>query len=265
MAQTPAPLPREDGPQPPPPPLPVTTPDAEVPVAAKPMTEVPAARPVAEPPLIVALRCLLDNRPEDALNAIQRYDPTTQDLLKCLLPLAVYLTERNLERQSPQDVSTVVDEIQRLLVPLSARAALTIDQMCFCSQINRFADYEPLPKDHVFRPGDPVQVYVELRNFSSERHGQFYVTHLSSSVEIHDYNDRVVRTLDIPESRIRPDCSRTQRHDYFNNYRFYVPNLPQGEYTLWIKVIDTGHQPVREVKRSLDFRVTTMPTHTAGR
>jgi hypothetical protein len=265
VAQATTPLPRENAPQPPAPPTPATNPDAAPPVVVKPTAQVTAARPVEEAPLIVALRCLLDNRPNDALNALQRYDQPTQDLLKCVLPLAVYVTERNIDRQSPQDMSTVVDEIQRLLVPLSTRAALAIDQMCFCSQIDRFGVYMPLPKDPVFHPGDPVQVYVELRNFSSERQDQFYVTHLTSSVEIRDYNKRVVRTLDIPENRIRPDRSRTQRHDYFNNYQFCIPNLPQGEYTLWIKVVDTGHQPPRQAERSLDFRVTTMPMHTAGR
>jgi hypothetical protein len=265
LAQTTTPLPQENDPQPPTPPSPVMKPDAGRPVVARPTAEVTVARPVEEAPLIVALRRLLDNRPDDALNALQRYDQTTQDLLKCLLPLAVYVTERNIERQSPQDVSTVVDEMQRLLVPLSTRAALAIDQMCFCSQILRYGDYVPLPKDHVFHPGDQVQVYVELRNFSSERQGQFYVTHLNSSVEIRDFNRNVVRTLDIPENRIRPDRSRTQRHDYFNNYQFYVPNIPQGEYTLWIKVVDTGHQPPRVAERSLDFHVSTMPMHTAGR
>jgi hypothetical protein len=230
----------------------------------KPAAQVTAARPAEDAPLVAALRCFLEKRPQDAVSWIQRYDKANQDLLLALLPLAAHLTERSIDRDKPEDVSQVIEQLQSLTVPLRPRAALAIDQMCFCERIRWFGDYVPLPDNPAFRPGDLVQVYAELRNFISEKHEQFFVTHLASSVEILDYNNNVVWRQDFPEDRNHPDRSRTPRHDYFNNYRFYMPQIPQGEYRLLIKVTDASRLPLRQAIGKCDFRVTTMGPRNGG-
>lgn len=260
VAQTGHKEPPPPEPQPPPPPEPPPRlPPPEPPAQPAPLTP----RPPEEPPLVAALRCFLDRRPDDALKFLQRYDKVNQELFLCLLPLLARLAEDNLDREDPQEVAQVVEQLENLLLPLRPRAALTINQICFCRRIEKFGTYEPLPRDHVFRPGERVQVYVELRNFSSQFVDPFYVTRLKSSLEIHDYNGAMVWRQDCPEDRTRADQSRTPRQDYFHNYQITLPQIPQGPYTLWVKVVDVGRIPHRETKRSLDFRVTTMPPRQA--
>src|SRR5262245_23549312 len=140
---------------------------------AAPETEA-RAKPPADPPLVGALRCFLEKRPEEAVALLQCYDKPNQEILLGLLPLARRLTEGSLNRTSRQEVSAMVDQLQSVAVPLRTRAELVIDKMCFCEQVKGFGVYKALPEDHAFqaatadRPGELVQVYVELRNFAVE-------------------------------------------------------------------------------------------------
>ncbi len=249
--------------------LPPADPPSSPPLAATAPPPAVMPRPPAAPevPLVAALRCFLDKRPDDALVLLQHYDKPNQDLLLCLLPLVARLTEGSLERANSRDVSVEVEQLEKLLAPLRPRKPapseppLAIEQMCFCNRIEKFGVYEPLPRDHPgFRPGEMVQLYVELRNFASEYRDHVYLTHLSSSIEIQDYNKQRKWGYDFPEDRNPPDVSRTLRHDYFNNYRFSIPpHLAPGKYTLWLRVTDKGRQPARTAECSLDFQVISMP------
>jgi hypothetical protein len=202
---------------------------------------------------VAALRCYLDKRPAEAVAWLERYDPRNQELLLGLLPLAARLTQEDVRQASPQEAAALVAQLESLTAPLRPLAGITIGKMYFCRSIEKFGVFEPLPDDHVFRPGEPVQVYVELRNFTSRPSGHTYITRLSSSARVCDYKNEVRWREEFPDER-KPDVSQSPRHDYFNNYCFRLPdNLAQGRYTLWIKVTDrtTG----RWTERSLDFRV----------
>jgi hypothetical protein len=245
--------------------LPATTPSplqAEDPPGSAPLSS-PEVKSAAEPALLTALRCFLENRPVEALTLLSHYDKANQELLLCLLPLAACLGEESLQKASPEEVSFIMDQLAGLQVALRPRTSLVIDKMCFCSQIKTFGAYDALPEDYRFHPGERALVYVELRDFSSEKRelapGQVtYVTRLQSSAEILDYNKKKVWPQGSDRFMFRrdgPDVSRTLRHDYFDNCRFAVPDLPPGAYTLWIQVEDVPTK--RTVKRSLDFSVTT--------
>jgi hypothetical protein len=253
--------PREE-PCPPANPAPQDLPKATVQTAT--MTLQPT--PTPDEPLVVALRELLNRHPAEALEQLRQYDPTDQELLRCLLPLAAHVARGGLEHAAPGEVSDVLDQLHGLERSLAPRAALRIDKMCFCRQIEDFGKYTRLPEDHAFsagledQPGELVQVYVELRNFASEPSGPTHKMRLASTVEIFDYHGQRVWGKFFPS---QPDLSRTPRQDYYINYRFCVPpRLPPGSYILWIQVKDLTGQPGEDVpahriaRRSLDFRVT---------
>lgn len=235
------------------------SPTRPAPVETKP--DVPATLTVKceDPPLLAALRCMLDKHPEEAVARLKGFDKANQELILGLLALMACLSEKNLEKCDPSETARLVDQLHGLLVPMPSWVPLVIDQMCFCRRIEKYGVFEPLTEGHEFRAGELVQVYVELRNFSTERRDRFFLTHLASSLEIHDYKGRVVWREDRPESVNRPDLSRSLRHDLFMNCRFCVPQIPQGSYTLWLQVADVGQKKQRTVRRSLDFRVTNMP------
>jgi len=234
---------------------------ARLPMPAAPPAEAKPPGEPTEPPLVEALRSFLDSRPADAVASLKTYDKDNQELLLLLLPVASRLTEGSVEKANAQEVAFFMEQVNAVLLAMRPRAALVIDKMCFCKWIQTFGVYEPTPDKPTYRPGDWAKVYVEVRNFSSEKRedapGQtFYVTSLESSAEILDGRRNKVWPQGPgrqPLQRLGPDRSRTLRHDYFDNCYFKVPELPPGSYTLWIQVEDVATR--RTARRSLDFDV----------
>jgi hypothetical protein len=239
-------------PEPPAPP-----PPAEVRPAAA-----PAPAPPPEAPLVTALRCVLEKHPAEALPLLQRYDKADQELLLAILPLAARVGEGGLERISPEEMAGIVDQLHALAVALRPRAALALDKMCFCRKIDNFGQYEPLAEGHTFqagsgeRPGEFVQVYVEVKNFTSRPAGAVYETALSSELAIFNAQKERVWVWKSPRAVER---SQSPRQDYFINFQFPMPRLPQGLYTLRITVHDEaagpGGRTPRSASCSLDFQV----------
>ncbi len=219
----------------------------------------------ANPPIVDALLCVRDKRLAEAVKHLEKYDKANQDMLIRILALAVRLTEDPLDKAKPQEKAMMMEQLRGMITDLGPQAALVIDKMLYCRDINRFGVFNPLPEDHVFqagsegRAGEEVKIYVELKNFHSQPQGEFYVTRLTSSMKISD-DKGVVWERKFPshdESEREPsDRSRTLRQDYFIFYCFHVPpGLPQGNYTLSLEITDALSQPHRSVKRTLPFPV----------
>src|SRR5205085_3475524 len=126
--------------------------------------------------------------------------------------------------------------------------------------------YEPLPPDHPFqagggdRLGERVQLYVELKNVTSRPCGPVYETALSSELAIFNAQKEQVWVW-------RPkgvERSHSPRQDYFINFQFTMPRLPQGLYTLRVTVRDegapAGGRTPRTASGSLDFQVAVGAT-----
>jgi hypothetical protein len=261
----------------PPPPPAVVVPAAEITVAPAPPARTDAA-PVA------ALRCLMEKHSaEEALALLEPYDPADREVLRDLLKVAARLGDRDLPRPSAAEMAGVVEQVETLTRALRPRAALVLEQLHFCRprSIDTFGVYEPLEDGHAFRtggqgrPGEHVQVYAEIRNFTSRPVGDHFETVLQGKLKIDGVNlkgDDGQRTHTAVQFKLNPctDLSRTPRQDFFVNLHFDVPpSLPPGSYTLWVEVTDvtptpeSGRRPARVARRSLDFRVTA--DGTAGR
>jgi hypothetical protein len=211
-----------------------------------------------ESALVAALRSYLDKHPDKALGTLKQLDKFSQEMLICLLPLAVQLSEA--KELSPQERALILEQLDSLMVPLRARAPLVIAKMCLCKSVDTFGVYEALPDDHVFQAGEQVLIYAEVQNFTSERketrHGQpVFVTWLASSVTIRNEAHKAVWKQEF--HRDSPDHSQTLRHDYFDHYRFCLPKLRPGLYKIEIQVEDVATG--RPAKRSLDLRIGVVP------
>ncbi|HVS39388.1 MAG TPA: hypothetical protein VMS17_27775 [Gemmataceae bacterium] len=242
----------DDPPPPPAPPPPL--PDAPV---------LQVGKPPEDPPIVTALRDLLQNRSPEAMERLRAYDGASRELLLTLLPLAARVGDGGLDRATPQETAVLLDQVRDVETVLRPRAALTLDKVCFCRQIHGFGDCEPWPADHVFQSetddhrGERIQVYAEVRNFTCRPHGPFYETSLAGEVEIRDFNKGLAARLDFPATVER---SLTPRQDYFVNFQFPLPRLPEGRYTLRVLVKDMLAPPAmdgapRAAGRSLDFSV----------
>ena len=216
-----------------------------------------------EPRLVTALRDLLENRSATALEDLQTFDGASRELLLTLLPLAARISDGGLDRATPQETAVLVEQLRQVEAVLRPRAALTLDRVGLCRKINGFGDSEPWPEDHVFQAegddhrGDRMQVYVEVRNFTSRPREAAYDTSLAGVVEIRDFKQGIVSRIDFPAC---VDHSQTARQDYFINFQFHLPRLPEGRYTLHVLVKDVlapvaGDAAPRSASRSLDFSV----------
>jgi hypothetical protein len=222
---------------------------------------------------LVALRGLLDKRPPDeVLEALGGYDSAERPLLRDVLRVAARLSDQDLANASPQEVAAALDDVEALLRELRPRAALVFGRLCFCraGSVANFGAFEPLQDGHVFTApapghrGEPVQVYAELRNFTSRPVGDQFETVLKGTLTIDGKplldgrGGSAIVTHLIPPATGR---SRTPRHDLFVNIHFDTPKLPPGFYTLWVEVEDVTPRPegsrvtCRVARRSLDFTI----------
>jgi hypothetical protein len=224
----------------------------------------PLTRP--DSPSVQVLRGLLEHRPEEEIKEqLKPYDPATREAMLLLLASIAQLEQSGgIARISPRDLATWSERLNLLTASTRGRAQLILDRMCFCSYIKNFGDFAPLPPEHTFfPPGEEAHVYVQVRNFSSRREGDQYVTVLKGRLEIYDETNRSSPPITWA-SPPRVDISASPRQDYYINFRFPVlPSCPPGLYTMRITVEDWTDAPSgassvpesRIAKRTLDFRV----------
>lgn len=202
-------------------------------------------------PLIQAIRALQENRPSDAASAFRAHDPATQQLLLALLPPVLHLADGKLLTMKADEVDVLLDQLTRVPNMLRTRASLQVNKLLLCREVHCFAKVEPFQAKHSFRSGDMVHLYVELANFSCPPDAKGgYAINLASALELRDAAGNLVWRADPKEE---PDHVTSTPMDYYRAYRFSVPNLAGGIYTLALKLVDrpTG----REVRKTIDFRV----------
>jgi len=202
-------------------------------------------------PLVVALRAYMQKHPADALDSLTRYPKDNQDMLLVVLPLASRLTEGDISKMSPREAAELADLVQGVEERLRQRAALRIEKMLCCRKIDDFGEYvvretvNGLPTFEAGsgdQPGEPIQVYVELRNVTSKQHGECFETRLAGSIELFDSLQRQSAYC----KHFQPEVhqGRSARHDFFVNCSFSVPRkvLPR-RYTLRLEVRDITGVP----------------------
>jgi hypothetical protein len=214
-------------------------------------------------PIVLALQDLLNEHYQQALEHLKCYDPGNQEALICLTAIIARLTKKNLDRFSPAEVAHLQNQVQKsLLAALRARAELCIETLCFCESIDGYGVYKPLPLDHEFQPrsghqpGEQAQLYIELRNLTSQPQAGGYETRLHSTMRILDAAGKEVILEDQSKDRDSPLCTPTPRPDYFQQCYFYVPQLRPGKYLLRVEVQDvTRPEAPRTAVKTIEFRV----------
>ncbi|MFQ3592986.1 MAG: hypothetical protein SNJ82_07315 [Gemmataceae bacterium] len=214
------------------------------------------------PPLLAALRAVMNKHPEQAARELQNVEASRRERLVALLRLAVDVEEQALDRLSPSDVDAMLEHLQSLCQQLRPRAPLKILSACLCQSIQGFGQYERLAADHVFVVGKPgsssgrVQLYVEVGNFGSKPLGDGrYETSLATRLEIEDANGKLVHTWDLG---VCVDQSQSPRKDYYLNVQFPLPaNLPAGDYSLRVIVQDITAGPPREARTTIPLKWET--------
>jgi hypothetical protein len=212
-----------------------------------PMADKGVGLPKAEPPkdpFVVALECMLQNRHQEALTHLHAYDPETRELLLRLLSTLSLFSKKKVVELTPAEIAVFEDSLAAIRNVVLPHAELGISKLVFCESIKGYAFYKPLPESHLFlaargdRPGELVQLYVEMKNLNSRPANGLYETDLASTVEVFDEagQRRWVH-------RFRPDeltlVSRLRLGNYYHNFSFFLPScLTPGKYHLTVTLID---------------------------
>jgi hypothetical protein len=253
-----------DEPPPPPPPLDPPGPGPGGTVVWQQGRAAAADKQDKKEPLLEALDCFLREQPEKALALLKCYQQSSQDVYIRLLPVLAQLTHKGVDQLTPEEVSAIHEQLQGLAAELRPRARLVIDRVCFCEAIDGYGQYRALPEGHTFRaggdqPGELVKLYVELRNFALLPCPQGYLTRLSSSMQICDAAGKQWWEYRFKEQEARdgPLYKRAPWQDCFGCYRFHMPHLPPGDYTLTVTIRDLTRPeaPPRVARKSIPLRV----------
>jgi len=203
-----------------------------------------------EPPLLQVLRSYLDHQPERAISQMQSLPIENRDLVQALIPPLVRLSEGSLDSAGAQELAVLVEQLQAAADRLRSRATLGMGSICFCRRIHKYGVYEPLDTPYRFFAGEMAELYVELRNVASVIDpGNGQKTQLSSTLELRDSSNHVVWRSECD----REDRTMSVRRDYYLNYRFQMPHIPVGVYTLGVQITDRPTQ--RTIRQSLDVRI----------
>ena len=232
------------------------------PMATTVLPREPAER--LEDPVVVALRCIIEKRNTEAIDQLNAYGPMTREVFQEVLPAIAALSGKGLEDLNADDVALVDLTLKRVTEMIRPRAALSISQLCFCDAVTGFTIYRPLPEDHVFlaargdRPGELVQLYMEMKNLGSRPDAGQFVTDLACEVEIVDERGRSRWS-----HRFRPEdlrlASRSRLMEYYHNFSFYLPeSLTPGNYRLVVRLSDRTHP---ELPRDA---TSSAPLHIVG-
>jgi hypothetical protein len=225
----------------------------EAPAAPTRTDPVPLPVPVQDP-LTAAMQFYRDGRPDEAVKILGVYDPKDQEVLLCLLPLLAQFGRNGSwsERMNAEQALVIVHQMRSLLRDLQRRVPLQIDCAVFCHSLQGYGQPDRVATN-VFRPGDPVRIYVEVQNLTDRqiRNNQ-YAVNLSATLEIQSADGKLVWEPKVKEGT--PSISQSPRMDHFTLINFSIPrNLAPGTYTLDVTVTDQDTH--RHARKSLQFRV----------
>jgi hypothetical protein len=219
----------------PPPPEAIRPAGEPDPLSLPPLTAPPGLLP--EPPLVAAVREFVAGRPERALSHLQALPPANQDFALAMLPVLATGVATDLAG-SPDETAELVDHLRTAADRLEGRAALRIGAVALCRHVDRFGVYEPLPGGHRYSPGHLAQVYLEVRNLTSQPargpRGETHLTRAQVRVEVLDaYGKRAAEAV----GYARELFTRGPVHDFHILHTFPVPTAP-GVYTVTVEVRD---------------------------
>lgn len=230
--------------------LPVVEPRRETPTPTPPV----AAPTPPESPLVLAIRAYQAKDVAGAVAHLKQFDAKNQELLLSLMPLLVRLGEGSVSAMTPEELAQHLEQLQGASSALKSRAALKAETVCFCKRVLKYGKYEAVELDHLYQSSEPVEVYFELRNFtwdSNQSGDKAFAMRLGSTLEIRDSRKQVVWRRDLTTT----DSRQSPPSDYYLVYRFTLPELPPGAYTLEVQVVDQLDTQRRNVRRSLDLQM----------
>lgn len=181
---------------------------------------------------------LIGEQPQLAQQTIPGLSPSDQEFWTELFwALSSYFDAQTVP-DAAERASMTVSQLSSAQRHLQGAARLELRNVTFCYKINSFGSFDRYERDE-FRAGQPVLLYAEVRNFTSEpATSGLYRTRLASHIEIRrgSAQGEAVEANEFPATE---DLCRNLRTDYFHSYKIDLPpHLPPGPYALVLSVQD---------------------------
>ncbi|MBX3443828.1 MAG: hypothetical protein KF774_15575 [Planctomyces sp.] len=181
---------------------------------------------------------LMANEPQLAQQSIPGIDATTQEYWTSVM-CALASSFDQVAIPDPSDrAAAALHQLRTAAQLLQTTSRLEVPTLAFCDKIDGYGLFHPFPRD-VFRPGQPVLLYAEVRNFRTESTASGnYRTLLRSTIEVlrkgPDGELLERRTFEPTE-----DLSRSARNDYFHSYKLDLPgDLSPGPHSVRLTLED---------------------------
>jgi hypothetical protein len=193
---------------------------------------------------------LLAGRRDDALKPISAASPALQGFWTSeVYGISAWLDAHRIpdeQRRSTEARQYLAEAVTRL----GESCPLVVRSLAFCTEIQSYGCIKAF--EHCeFTPGQPVLLYAELENLSSESTPKGIHTSLQSSYQIFD--GRGQRVAD-EEFTVTEEYCRNPRRDYFIGYELRIPErIYPGKHTLQLTVRDTRSQKIGQA--TIDFTV----------
>lgn len=180
------------------------------------------------------LHLIADDR-SNAARSIKQLAPHEQEFWAHQLHGLALLMDHERIPSSRQRAAAALEQIGTAIAKLSESCTLRLKNLAFCVEVNSYGVFREFAKD-VFKPGQEIQIYVEVENFSVEESSQGYETSFAGSYHVFDAMGRPVFDHSFPASS---EVCRNRRRDLFVRYRVWLPKqLYPGRYTLELQIED---------------------------
>lgn len=194
------------------------------------------------------------NEPTPDMNDVAQLSGEDRDILLALLDGL-----NNFRNAAHADGNLMLNrKIQPLLEMadrLRSQAQLAIPTIAFCSEVNSYGVYQPMPSSRFSAGADNrLIVYCEAANFSSvQGSDKMWRTRLKQEMVL--YTDTGLAVWpDKPNAQSFVDQSHNRRHDFFISRKIELPSvLTVGKYLLKITLTDEESNRVAEATAPLEI------------
>jgi len=178
---------------------------------------------------------LLAGNEEEALLPVPGATAAQQDYWnKQLFAVSTFLDSKRQPNDKQRAAGSLI-HLDQARAKLAELATLQVRKLAFVDSVDGYGAYQ-LQKKTEFSPGEPVTLYAEIENFSSESTKDGYRTKLGTSYEVVDKNGKRVDSAQFPEVE---DLCQNVRRDFHMQYTVTLPTrIYPEDYELRLIITD---------------------------
>lgn len=195
---------------------------------------------------------VLAGKPDAAVSEIDGLSEEEQEYVRHQLLALWTIVDPGGHPVTGRRFSTALPQLREATKYLAASTdTLEVRSLAFCTEIEAYGQIKEFPRSR-FKPGQQVILYCEIENFTSQRSGDGFETHLEGSYSVYNEDDQKVFSQVLPADK---QVSRNYLRDYFIAYQMYLPKqLTDGRYRLELTMEDVEGKKYGQASLPFEIR-----------